>query len=453
MILNDRAFRLGLAALLAGFVLIPSSWLRAGHFGFRGGRVGGISVNAEGVVRESEVAAKNQLLAALEKELQRAPEEMNQPMEVRFISLKSLSAAIAEARANNLNRIPDELQYLGGLTRIQYVLAYPEQNDIVIGGPAEGWRVDRTANVVGITSGRPVIQLEDLLVAFRFVHSAREEGISCSIDATQRGMQQYAKVTSTPGWLPSPEAVKSLQDAMGPYDITIKGVPADSHFARVLVAADYHMKRIAMNLDPSPLKELPSYMNLIRNVNRSASSNPRWWLACDYEPLLKSEDGLTWEIRGQGVKCLSEDDFVDADGTISRTGKSSPKVKEWAEKMTKHYDKLSAKNAIFGELRNIMDLCVVAALIEKEGLAHKVGLNIPLLTDPASELATVEWNVPKKVATHCSLMQTSGGITMTTSGGVQVDSWSVVGNSQFGAQLASLRTKAGENNRNSWWWQ
>ena len=44
----------------------------------------------------------------------------------------------------------------------------------------------------------------------------------------------------------------------------VNGVPADSHFARVLVAADYRMKRLAMNFDPSPVNGLPSYLHMIK---------------------------------------------------------------------------------------------------------------------------------------------------------------------------------------------
>lgn len=454
MNISQRAFRLGLIVLLTSLMVYPPQLLWAGHFGFRGGAVGGISINLEGVVREADVASRNQLRAALEKEVRRAPEDMNQPVEFRYISLKGLNAALADVPANNLNQISDDLKFLGGLTRIQYVFVDREQNDLVIGGPAEGWKVDQMGNVVGITSGRPVIQLDDLLVAFRFVQAAREEGISCSIDATEHAMQQYARITKSAGWLPTPASMKSLQDAMGPYDITVKGVPGDSHFARVLVAADYHMKRIAMNLDPSPLKELPSYMESLRKASRVGSANPRWWLACNYEPLLRSEDGLTWEIRGQGVKCLTEDDFVNADGSLSRTGKASPLAQKWAENMTKHYDKLSAKNVVFGELRNIMDLCVVAALIEKEGLAESVGLKIPLIAERNSALATHGWwNVPKKVAANCNMVQSNGTITMTTSGGVQVDSWAVVNRYEPSPKLAALHTKAAESRGNTWWWQ
>ena len=40
--------------------------------------------------------------------------------------------------------------------------------------------------------------------------------------------------------------------------------PTNSHFARVLVAADYRMKRLAMNLDPAPIAGFPSYVELLK---------------------------------------------------------------------------------------------------------------------------------------------------------------------------------------------
>ena len=43
---------------------------------------------------------------------------------------------------------------------------------------------------------------------------------------------------------------------------------------------------------------------------------PRWWLACDYEPLARSEDGLAWELRGNGVQAKTEDSLV---GKTDRT--------------------------------------------------------------------------------------------------------------------------------------
>ena len=57
---------------------------------------------------------------------------------------------------------------------------------------------------------------------------------------------------------------QTIEQLLGPQTITITGVPATSHFARVLVAADYRMKRLGMKLDPPPIPGLPSYVDMIR---------------------------------------------------------------------------------------------------------------------------------------------------------------------------------------------
>ena len=92
---------------------------------------------------------------------------------------------VAECAKNN-KPIPDAVKYLAGLQRIRYVFVYPEQKDIVLVGPGEGWKVDAKGNVVGVTTGRPVMLLDDLLVALRTAQAAAQGGITCSIDPTPR---------------------------------------------------------------------------------------------------------------------------------------------------------------------------------------------------------------------------------------------------------------------------
>ena len=44
----------------------------------------------------------------------------------------------------------------------------------------------------------------------------------------------------------SRRVIKGVKNALGLQQITLTGVPQDSHFASVLVASDYRMKRFAM---------------------------------------------------------------------------------------------------------------------------------------------------------------------------------------------------------------
>ncbi len=432
------------AALLSG-----PAW--AGNNGlFNNRSVGGISIDAEGVVAQPYAVAQKQRRAFLLKALAQAnfPEDMTGQTELRKISLKSLDAAIGDALRNNLGVLPEEIKYLAGIQRIQYVLVYPEENDVVLAGPGEGWRVDAAGNVVGITTGRPVIPLDDLLVAFRSVHAARRVGISCSIDPTAEGRRALDAYLSRQRQF-SPSVVAGMAKSLGPQKVTITGVPATSHFARVLVAADYRMKRIAMKLEASPVAGLPSFLDMIRTAPKSMM--PRWWMAANYEPIAKSEDGLAWELRGQGVKTMTEDEFISQEGEVTGTGRANPIAQRWADLMTEKYDELSVKDPVFGELRNVMDMCVVAALIEKEGLLQQAGCELQILTRSDSSLAVQTWNPPKTVATQCSYVKRGRNWIITASGGVQIESWQVAGKTQVDPAVKEVRTKAAPSG-NAWWW-
>src|SRR5678810_350745 len=84
-------------------------------------------------------------------------------------------------------------------------------------------------------------------------------------------------------------------------------------------------------------------------------------MACDYEPMAKSADGLAWQLRGKGVKVMTEDEVI-AQGKVAGTGKTSDAAQKWADNMTDKYDELSVAEPVFGELRNAMDLCIICLL-------------------------------------------------------------------------------------------
>ena len=88
-----------------------------------------------------------------------------------------------------------------------------------------------------------------------------------------------------------------------------------------MVAADFRMKRLAMNFVQAPIADMPSFLHLAK-AGRSGLSNmlPRWWLAPKAEPVLADPDGLAWELRGLTVQCKTEEDFLAADGGRKRTG-------------------------------------------------------------------------------------------------------------------------------------
>ena len=443
--------------LLAGLLvatLVSVAW--GGLTAFRNGAVGGVSINADGILGPPAETDRSMLLQELRRRIKEPGGALGTRVPLRMVSLRALEAACDQALKGDFGELPDEVRFLAGLQRIQYVFVFPEKNDIVLAGPGEGWKVDERANIVGATTGRPVLRLDDLLVALRYVHDARVKGISCSIDFTQEGYRRVREVMKEQYGRPiNPAALEAaIKRASGPHTITITGVPLTSHFARVLSAADYRMKRIGMNLEPSPVRGLTSYVDLIKFTGSRGLNtvNPRWWLACNYQPLATSEDRLAWELRGPGVKALTENDLVTAEGA-KPTGKASPAAQKWADMMTEHYEELCAKEPVFGDLRNLMDMCVVAALLEKEGLWDMAGLAVPLLRGANSPLKIEIWNAPKTVAPEVSILQVRprGDTIVTASGGVQVESWQVASRTEVSPHVQQVRQKAVPPSESLWW--
>lgn len=447
---TPRSFLMFLALGLLSMVVAGPHLVRAGGF-FRNGAVGGVSIDAQGVVRQPSDEERRELRQEIERRLVAVPQELdNAGPALRRISLRQLEKAIQDARRNG-GELPEEVRYLAGLQRVQYVLVYPEHKDVVLIGQAEGWRTNEQGHVVGKTTGQPVLQLEDLAVAFR-AHFAEPSVINCSIDPTPEGTQALQKFLRQQDQF-APAVLDGMERALGPQQITLSGVPESSHFARVLVAADYRMKRIAMMLDESPLEDLPSFLEML-GESRAKLTNmmPRWWLACDYEPLGRSDDGLAWELRGPGVRVMTEDSIIANDGTFeAQSGKENPIASKWAERMTNRYEPLSKAEPVFGQLRNLMDMSVIAALIRKEQLLEKAGLELPTLLGADQNLPLTAWNPPKSLATECSYIKRGRDYLITASGGVQIDAWRNASEVNVSRSL-DLLSQAHPHQADRWWW-
>jgi hypothetical protein len=411
-------------------------------------RVGGVSVNVDGVLNNIDPQGRRELSEARRKALNRIPQEMAGATELRMISLRGLNEALAE-HAKQKKPIDDDMRYLAGLQRVQYIFVDPDNNDIVLAGPAEGWKVDDLGYVVGVTTGRPVIQLEDLLVALRTANAARNGGISCSIDPTPDGLsrlQQYLSSKQTIG--NAKQTMSEIEQTLGPQNITVEGVPGDSRFAHVLVAADYRMKRLAMKMDESPVRGLPSYLDM---ATPGGTVTPRWWLSPNYEALHRDQEGLAWEIRGVGVKCETAEDTFDNAGQRTASAKGSPLAQKWADNMTTKYEELSAREPVFAELRNCIDLAVISALILKENLSQRAGCELTALLDE-KELPVGEYAVPKQVDSKATAVKKGRNWVIQASGGVMIQPWDVVKTAQTSDKVAPVRSKAVAQRKTAWWW-
>ena len=425
-----------------------------GQFFNNRGAVGGVSVDATGVVSAPTVQQQQQLDRIRQTVLEQAPADLQGFSELRAVSLKQLDAAIARQRSRSASNdnvpLPDELQFLAGLQRVEYVFVYPKRNDVILAGPAEGWRMDALGNVVGATTGRPVLLLDDLMVALRARGASRLEPISCSIDPTPEGLQRLQALSGQLRTIGNPEATAvRIEQAVGRQAISVTGVPAWSHFARSLVAADFRMKRLAMNIEPAPIAGMPSYLHLMKSGGHGMQSTlPRWWLAPMYDPIATDGRQQAWHLRGQGVQCMTQSDFVNAQGQIERRDVQGKTAAAWARIMTERFDELCNHDSSFGHLRNIMDLAVVGALLERYALLDVAQLELPNILETES---MARFPAPRHVATTASLMKKGRNWIICASGGVQIQPWSVVQQTEQVGSLGVVHGRMADTSGRLWW--
>ncbi len=413
--------------------------------------VGGVLIDPSGVIQKApsgSLAEIRQLWQSYHKELSG---KLAQPVESRAVSLRGLESQLTAAIQAG-QPVPDEVACLGGLTRIEYVLVYPDKKDIVLVGPAEPWKLHESGYPVGIKSGKPVILLDDLIVAMRTAFGPQRTVISCSIDPTAEGIQRLRSFArSRQGGADPARLSAAFEQLLGNQVVTITGVPENTHFARVLVAADFRMKQISMGVEPAPVAGLPSFPTLVSSSGRvPGNMMPRWWLAPDYEPLLRDESGLTWKFQKAGVKTMVEADLRGATGEREKIVEAAPVYRKWADLMTARYEELSKADPVFGQVRNCMDLATVAALIANERLLEKANLALPtILGNDGVKPAELP---PAKYVPAKSVFGRVGRNWMFVTGGVEINAWELASRQSVSAGLATWRQQLPHPSTDNWWY-
>ena len=385
----------------------------------------GVQVDARGVLSmrlfpESTGRLAKQRLQAMRAQLDPA---VARPSKLRKVSLTRLEKLVAE-RLENGAGITDDMRNLVGLTRLQYVFVYPESNEVVIAGPAEGYGADASGRMVGLNTGQAILQLEDLITAIRsFPPSGKpSQVIGCSIDPTEEGLARMRTfLTQVTGRIrPSDDqrVAQGLRKSLGLQQVTIKGVPATSHFAQVLVEADYRMKLIGIGKETPPVK-ISTYIQKARPSDVARNALQRWYFVPDYEAVKVSDDELAMELVGQGVQLVGEQELVAQDGRRGASRFIDRASQAFVRSFTKKYEDIARKSPVFGQLRNLVDLAIAAAYLQKYDYYGLADWDIPVFG--SESLLPVElYPAPSQVATAVNVVWKGNTLMTPIGGGVNI---------------------------------
>ena len=446
--------------ILACSVFTTSSLFTSNASAQLGQPVAGVDVDAEGIlkVRTFDPRLAQQRLLQARARLDR---DVMRSSKLRKVSLNRLESELSKQLEAG-QRIPEDMAALAGITSIQYVFFYPDTKDIVIAGPAEGFFADPTDRFVGIHSGQPTLLLEDLVTALRAYAPNQKPTsiISVSIDPTEDGlrrMQQF--LTSVRGRVRPSDAERlaiGLKDNLGLQTVTIKGVPNSTHFARVLVEADYRMKLIGIGLERLPMR-LMSYVDRANPSTVASNAMERWYFQPNYDAVSVSEDGLAMKINQRGVELVGENERVANGRRMQIAGRVNRASQSFCRDFTKLYPSIAKKVRVYAELGQLIDVAVAAAYIQEQDFYGQADWSMPILLDE-SKVPVETYTAPEQVETAVNAVWKGNTLMTPLGGGVNMQPRVALSSKHIKPDADGVavqtRGEAGPTDlaENQWWW-
>ena len=167
-----------------------------------------------------------------------------------------------------------------------------------------------------------------------------------------------------------------------------------------MVEADYRMKLIGIGLEPPPVK-MATYIDRGQCGGSSKNALQRWYFTPNYECVRVADDDLAMELVGHGVKLIGESELVAAGGQRAAGGGTNKASALFCQAFTVNYPHDRQRNAVYGQLKNLIDLAVAAAFIQKQDYYAQSGWKVEVMGDEKQYPIEV-YATPKTVETACT---------------------------------------------------
>ena len=286
---------------------------------------------------------------------------------LRTVSLKQLDAALGMMVARGLPPHA-QMRQLAGITHIQFIAIDKVNRDILIAGPA--------SKDVGDENG---FLLEDLRTLAALMTN-RTAPLGCSLDPNNQGILEAQKFLSDPGVIArlgrTPQVVADqLKAKVGPHSVNVFGIDPRSGTALALVDVDEHMKRVGLGLSNTVPKIKSYFEHLDRKGAAPAQSLIRWWFSYNNAAIDVNESGDLFQLPQQVVAVMSEQQWVNAQGTRQATGGVDEAADAFAAEMTEKLNDLRATQPAYARLQGIFEL----------------GLTLQLAIEATQQPSLAEW--------------------------------------------------------------
>lgn len=263
------------------------------------------------------------------------------------ISLKNYMIAISE-KASAHESLPPDFERFFGMSWIDGYVLDPKNDDIILVGK--------------VIKDRPTYHSEDLLVN---MHNVFDSTIApyCSLDPKPENIRRLNKVLSNES-ADFETTIRNCKNAVGGQMVVVSGVPRNSRHAKIMIYADYEMKKLSQGLIHIP--GIRSCIDISISNRRSSlqkgSSMSRFWFH-----IKENKDGMVYPnyIENEGIVFINECPVVvltekqesDAEGNTSdNASEEDADADTFAMDMSRNYGKIAETNVLFAELENLFRL-------------------------------------------------------------------------------------------------
>ena len=139
----------------------------------------------------------------------------------------------------------------------------------------------------------------------------------------------------------------------------------------------------------------------------------------NYESIKVNQAGDAISLEESGVKLVAADESVSASGKRTNKGGANVASRRFCASFTKNFDKVAEAATIFGEMRNVIDMSIAAAFIQKAGLYGKANWDMSTFADESKFPIEIHM-APEKVAPVVNAVVKRGQLMTPIGGGVSI---------------------------------
>lgn len=294
-----------------------------------------------------------------------------------------LRAAEPKGRAVSLNALAASMkgggsadaEALCGVTSVLGYIIDPASRDVVLIG-----KVD---------PHEPALHVDDLTVAIRNVWGVYDKvqgrvryyaAPGCSIDPDPKVLRELDEITKPQLDTADEGARKDFTDrwkeiGSRPQRVRVMGVPFDSRFSKVMVDADYYMKRL---VNGSVSLGIDGFESLTQTQTRLAmqafkdgkpeavrtNSISRFWFS-PRSATFEEKNGAVL-LRDCSVKLLTEEEFLTSHNVVAGLGRPHPLAAGFAGQFTDKYSDIAAARPIYTQLQSLFRFVALARLLKDD---------------------------------------------------------------------------------------